>query len=77
LAKLRRSYLGDLQRHAPAMGNAAATSAALDPKLTMAQASLELSGCGSRVDEAKGALREAVNANSNNYLDALLLGGQP
>src|SRR5262249_39838253 len=41
---------------------------ALDPKITMAQASLGIIRMRqSRFDEAKGALQEAVKANSSNY----------
>jgi len=67
-----QAYLGDLQLHTNQLQDAETRlqqALALDPKLTMAQASLGIIRMRqSRFDEAKGALREAVNANSNNYL---------
>jgi len=67
-----QAYLGDLQLHTNQLKDAETRlqqALALDPKLTMAQASLGIIRMRqSRFDEAKGALREAVNANSNNYL---------
>ena len=67
-----QAYLGDLQLHTNQLKDAETRlqqALALDPKLTMAQASLGIVRMRqSRFDEAKGALREAVNANSNNYL---------
>lgn len=67
-----QAYLGDLQLHTNQLKDAETRlqqALGLDPKLTMAQASLGIVRMRqSRFDEAKGALREAVNANSNNYL---------
>lgn len=67
-----QAYLGDLLLHTNQFKDAETRlqqALALDPKLTMAQASLGIVRMRqSRFDEAKGALREAVNANSNNYL---------
>jgi tetratricopeptide (TPR) repeat protein len=67
-----QAYLGDLQLHTNQLKDAETRlqqALALDPKLTMAQASLGIVRMRQqRFDEAKGALREAVNANSNNYL---------
>jgi tetratricopeptide (TPR) repeat protein len=67
-----QAYLGDLQLHTNQLKDAEThlqQALALDPKLTMAQASLGIVRMRqSRFDEARGALREAVNANSNNYL---------
>ncbi|HSQ25271.1 MAG TPA: tetratricopeptide repeat protein [Pyrinomonadaceae bacterium] len=67
-----QAYLGDLLLHTNQLKDAETRlqqALALDPKLTMAQASLGIVRMRqSRFDEAKGALREAVNANSNNYL---------
>src|SRR4029078_13243240 len=67
-----QAYLGDLQLHTNQLKEAETRlqqALGLDPKLTMAQASLGIVRMRqSRFDEAKGALREAVNANSNNYL---------
>jgi len=67
-----QGYLGDLLLHTNQLKDAETRlqqALALDPKLTMAQASLGIVRMRqSRFDEAKGALREAVNANSNNYL---------
>jgi tetratricopeptide (TPR) repeat protein len=67
-----QAYLGDLQLHTHQLKEAEIRlqqALALDPKLTMAQASLGIVRMRQqRFDEAKGALREAVNGNSNNYL---------
>src|SRR5437762_329034 len=68
----RLPQLGDLLLHTNQLKEAEARlqqALTLDPKLTMAQASLGIVRMRqSRFDEATGALQEAVKANSNNYL---------
>jgi tetratricopeptide (TPR) repeat protein len=65
-------YLGDLLLHIHRMSDAEARlqqALTLDPKLTMAEASLGiLRAQQGRFDEAKNALQEAVKGDSNNYL---------
>jgi len=66
-----QAYLGDLLLHTNQLKDAEARlqqALVLDPKITMAQASLGIIRMRqSRFDEAKGALQEAVKANSNSY----------
>ena len=67
-----QGYLGDLLLHIHRLSDAEARlqqALTLDPKLTMAEASLGiLRARQGRFDEAKTALREAVKGDSNNYL---------
>ena len=67
-----QAYLGDLLLHTNRLSEAEARlqqALTLDPKLTMAQASLGIVRTRQgRFDEAKRALQEAVSGSSNNYL---------
>ena len=67
-----QGYLGDLLLHSNRLSDAEARlqqALALDPKLTMAQASLGVVRARQgRFDEAKKSLEEAVSGSSNNYL---------
>src|SRR2546425_1884875 len=67
-----QGYLGDLLLHSNRLSDAEARlqqALALDPKLTMAQASLGIVRARQgRFDEAKKSLEEAVSGSSNNYL---------
>ena len=67
-----QGYLGDLLLHLHRLDDAEPRllqALALDPKLTMAQASLGiLRARQGRFEEAKSALQEAVKSDSNNYL---------
>jgi len=67
-----QGYLGDLLLHIHRLNDAEAhlqQALALDPKLTMAQASLGiLRSRESNFEEAKKNLENAVSADSNNYL---------
>jgi tetratricopeptide (TPR) repeat protein len=67
-----QAYLGDLLLHIHRLSDAEVRlqqALTLDPKLTMAEASLGiLRARQGRFDEAKNALQEAVKGDSNNYL---------
>ncbi len=67
-----QGYLGDLLLHIHRLSDAEARlqqALTLDPKLTMAEASLGIVRARQgRFDEAKKALQEAVQGDSNNYL---------
>ena len=67
-----QAYLGDLLLHIHRLSDAEVRlqqALTLDPKLTMAEASLGiLRARQGRFDEAKKALQEAVKGDSNNYL---------
>jgi tetratricopeptide (TPR) repeat protein len=67
-----QAYLGDLLLHSSQLKDAEARlqqAITIDPKLTMAQASLGILRMRQqRFDEAKKALQEAVSGNSRNYL---------
>jgi len=67
-----QGYLGDLLLHIHRLNDAEARlqqALALDPKLTMAEASLGiLRARQGRFEEAKNTLQEAVKGDSNNYL---------
>jgi len=67
-----QGYLGDLLLHSNRLSDAEARlqqALTLDPKLTMAQASLGIVRARQgRFDEAKKSLEEAVSGSSNNYL---------
>src|SRR5438552_11448385 len=67
-----QAYLGDLLLHTNQLNDADARlqqALALDPKLTMAQASLGiLRARQGRFEEARKALQEAVTENSSSYL---------